>query len=138
MSTRSIIKFCYDDTDHISVYKHWDGYPESTVPLIQEFLKWNGSRNGDLSYTVANFCYWFKSNRDNPSLDGDDDNHHTGLGILSSGDVNPNVGEEFVYTVDLGKSQSIKENFGTKGMEWNFHDYEEEIEDAYNKEYVTV
>ena len=127
MATRSIIQFT-NDGDTIAVYKHWDGYPESTVPLIQEFCKWNGGRNGDLSYTVANFCYWFKSNRDNPSLDGDNDNHHTGLGVLSTGDVNPNIGEEFVYTVDLGKSQSIKENFGTKGEVGDFKGtYEEPV-----------
>lgn len=126
MSTRSIIKFT-DGEDTIAVYKHWDGYPESTVPLIQEFCKWNGGRNGDLSYTIANFCYWFKSNRDNPSLDGDDDNHHTGLGVLTSGDEEPHIGEEFIYTVDFVKG-TIVENFGTKGEEWDFKGtYEEPV-----------
>lgn len=126
MSTRSIIQFT-NDGDTIAVYKHWDGYPESTVPLLQEFCKWNGGRNGDLSYTVANFCYWFKSNRDSKGLDGDDDNHHTGLGVLTTGDEKANIGEEYVYVVDFVKG-TIEENFGTKGEVWDFKGtYEEPV-----------
>ena len=59
MGTRSIITFKSEE-GVLQVYKHWDGYPETTVPELQEFLKWNGHRNEQLDYTMANYCYWHK------------------------------------------------------------------------------
>ena len=43
-----------------TVYRHSDGYPESVIPDLKEFLKWNEGRNFDLEYQVANFIYWSK------------------------------------------------------------------------------
>ncbi|MBA7647678.1 hypothetical protein ES703_55456 [subsurface metagenome] len=43
-----------------TVYRHSDGYPESVIPDLKEFLKWNESRNFDLEYQAANFIYWSK------------------------------------------------------------------------------
>jgi len=42
------------------VYRHWDGYLSGVLPDLAEFFKWNGSRNSDLSYAVANFVTWSK------------------------------------------------------------------------------
>lgn len=117
MATRSIIKFT-DGDDMIGVYKHWDGYPDVTVPMIQEFVKWNGMRNGDLEYTVANFCFWYKH-------EGEERDYHTGIGVLSN--ANADRGQEYEYIVDL-VNQSINE-VQTTGKTWNFTEYEpEEVE----------
>jgi len=43
-----------------TVYRHSDGYPESVIPDLKEFLKWNEGRNFDLEYQAANFIYWSK------------------------------------------------------------------------------
>ena len=126
MSTRSIITFKLGD-EILQVYKHWDGYPETTVPELQKFLKWNGHRNDDLSYTMANFCYWFKTKtfeeqkvamEERQMVDGKKDSFyedfmksqntsaHTGLGILPKKVMNfKQASEEYMaeyfYTVDL-------------------------------------
>ena len=43
-----------------TVYRHSDGHPESVIPDLNEFLKWNEGRNFDLEYQAANFIYWSK------------------------------------------------------------------------------
>jgi hypothetical protein len=111
MATRSIIKFT-DGSDVIGVYKHWDGYPDVTVPMIQEFVEWNGMRNGDLEYTVANFCFWYKH-------EGEERDYHTGIGVLANADGDR--GQEYEYIVDLN-DQSITATLGTNKV-WNFTEY---------------
>ena len=121
MSTRSIITFKLGD-EILQVYKHWDGYPETTVPELQKFLKWNGQRNDDLSYTMANYVYWYKMTNFNDQVKMYKDNHtgkevknfiesgnscqHTGLGMLSNKVMNfkqasNEYNAEYFYTVDL-------------------------------------
>jgi len=122
MGTRSIITFKSEE-GIVQVYKHWDGYPDTTVPELQEFLKWNGHRNDDLSYTMANYCYWhkdksFKSQveayKDRKGseadmkyfLEGHDTCQHTGLGILPEKVMNfkqasEEYNAEYFYVVDL-------------------------------------
>jgi hypothetical protein len=104
MSTRSMIKFQCDD-ESVSVYKHWDGYPEVTIKELQTFLKWNGARNDDLPYTVANFCYWYKKGHE----------EHTGLGVISNPDQD--WGQEYMYTVHLKNNRITEKN---SSGEWNF------------------
>ena len=43
-----------------TVYRHSDGYPESVIPDLKEFLNWNRGRNFDLECQAANFIYWSK------------------------------------------------------------------------------
>ena len=126
MSTRSIITFKSEE-GIVQVYKHWDGYPDTTVPELQEFLKWNGHRNDDLTYTMANYCYWFKtktfaeqkeSMAERQKVDGKKDSFyedfmkshntsaHTGLGILPNKVMNfkqasDEYNAEYFYVVDL-------------------------------------
>ena len=42
------------------IYCHFDGYPESIIPRLNEFLNWNERRNHDLDYKAANFILWVK------------------------------------------------------------------------------
>ena len=121
MSTRSIITFKLGD-EILQVYKHWDGHPETTVPELQKFLKWNGHRNDDLSYTMANYCYWhknmtfeeqkeqFKDKMNEPFykdfFKGQDTSAHTGLGVLPNKVMNykqasEEYNAEYFYVVDL-------------------------------------
>lgn len=58
MSTRSYIKFI-DGKNIITIYKHWDGYPSSTIQELEDFFKWDGV-NSRGSYTVANFITFHK------------------------------------------------------------------------------
>jgi hypothetical protein len=43
-----------------TVYRHSDGYPESVIPDLKEFLEWNKGRNFDIECQAANFIYWSK------------------------------------------------------------------------------
>jgi len=47
-------------TKRRTIYRHSDGYPESVIPDLKEFLGWNKERNFDLEYQAANFIYWSK------------------------------------------------------------------------------
>ena len=153
MGTRSIITFMsridtpvelpyrYGDPteprlEGISIYKHWDGHTETTVPELQEFLKWNGNRNDDLEYTVANYVYWYKNKHQRQQeADGHGDLGtngcgHTGLGITVKkfflGDTKQickeayeSHGAEYVYVVDLD-DKKIRELTGLE--EWGFEE----------------
>ena len=111
MSTRCMIEFKHSGESHL-IYQHWDGYPEHTEPKLKEFLKWNKSRNNDLSYSVANFILWAKLN-DHVLMSHDDepksikailnepntnDDMHTGYGILKNANM---YGIEYHYIVNL-------------------------------------
>jgi hypothetical protein len=120
MGTRSIITFKSEE-GILQVYKHWDGYPDTTVPELQEFLKWNGHRNNDVSYTMANYVYWHKNmtfeeqkkqykDRDDKDLlewiKSGNSCAHTGLGILPNKVMNfrqasEEHNAEYFYVVDL-------------------------------------
>ena len=43
-----------------TIYRHSDGYPESVIPDLKEFLEWNKERNFDIECQAANFIYWSK------------------------------------------------------------------------------
>jgi len=123
MSTRSLIKFVYGK-DSVTIYRHWDGYLSGVLPELEEFLKWNGWRNDDLTYTVANFVSYFKLKsalsyladdykvKDKPKslqnmLDKPDFNDylHTGYGIFQKMTEKEVLASwaEFYYVIDLKK-----------------------------------
>ena len=135
MSTRSIITFKSEE-GIVQVYKHWDGYPDTTVPELQEFLKWNGHRSDDLSYTMANFCYWYKNKHfedqkvamaERQMVDGKKDSFyenfmkshntcaHTGLGIcygkpiMNYRKASEEYNAEYFYIVDLDQERIYEE-----------------------------
>ena len=68
MGTRSIITFKSEE-GILQVYKHYDGYTEHTIPELQKFLKWNGHRNDDLTYTMAHYCYCHKMTNFNDQIE---------------------------------------------------------------------
>ena len=127
MSTRSLITF-KNEEGVIQIYKHWDGYPETTVEELQSFLKWNGHRNDDLSYTVANYCHWYKS-RYAKLNDGDcmkkadtNDHAHTGIGIQPTPIMNgkkayEEMNAEYFYIVDLDQERIYEE---ATSQYWSF------------------
>jgi len=127
LSTRTIIRF-KQGKEFVDVYQHGDGYPSWTIPELERFLKWNGIRNDDLSYAVANFVtfgkletfvHWidwdkeFKNKKPNAEnmrklFQNGDSNFsalHTGYGIVGQlTDKELNEGEfdmEFYYVVDF-------------------------------------
>lgn len=59
MSTRSIIKFV-QGKNSVTIYRHSDGYPSGFFGDFEKFIKWNGWRSADISYTVVNFVTYFK------------------------------------------------------------------------------
>jgi len=93
MSTRSIIRFV-QGKNSVTIYRHSDGYPSGVLPDMERFLKWNGWRSADMSYTVVNFLAFFKL--ENALRYGDkslklmlekpdfNSQLHLGFGILSS------------------------------------------------------
>ena len=142
MSTRSIITFKSEE-GIVQVYKHWDGYPDTTVPELQEFLKWNGHRNDDLSYTMANYCYWFKTKtfeeqtkayKDEQGMQDFLTSHntsaHTGLGILPNKvmdfkQASDEYNAEYFYVVDLEQeridemvTETMWDFTNKKGVKW--------------------
>lgn len=69
MSTRAVYTF-YDQAERFSVYKHFDGYPERAIPLINKacehsrtrfepgefaaaFIAANKARGGDIALTIG-------------------------------------------------------------------------------------
>lgn len=131
MGTRSILEFI-EGTNKIQVYRHWDGYVKGVLPDLEAFLKWNGSRSNDLSYTVANFILWSKLNgiirnceyakkqsktdkywADQPksveemfSKADSNDNLHTGFGImdkLANETEFIDYGAEYFYRISLNE-----------------------------------
>ena len=125
MSTRSLITF-KNEEGVIQIYKHWDGYPETTVEELQSFLKWNGHRNDDLSYTVANYCHWYKSRYAKPQEDitkiDTNDHAHTGIGIqpipiMNGKKAYEEMNAEYFYIVDLDQERIYEE---VTSQYWDF------------------
>ena len=114
MSTRSLIHFIDSEGNKVSTYRHYDGYPEAVLPELEAFLKWNGGRNDDLSYTIANYFYYMKKTRVEKSKKDDfykkankadrermlrNYNELTGFGLCIGGITD--CGQEFEYEVHL-------------------------------------
>lgn len=117
MGTRCTIQFRQDGKS-ITIYQSMDGNPEFTIPYLQKFLKWNGTRCEDVEYTSANFVfyakflamvdhikYWKKEEPSEPqsleeyfesAKDGMGATH-TGYGIVD----NQRQNEQYFYVVDL-------------------------------------
>lgn len=98
MSTSAQILFKFED-GQVLVYKHWDGYPKGVIPHLKEFLKWNGSRNNDPSYTIANYFYWAKTQ---------DDATHTSYGLSYNNQL---MSIDYFYTLEFfDKSRNMIES----------------------------
>lgn len=61
MSTRCLINFSNDleeTKEGITIYKHWDGYPDNVLPLLKDFLKRNTRE--DIDYKSAGFLRYIQ------------------------------------------------------------------------------
>lgn len=119
MSTRSNIRI-QSGNRKFQIYRHWDGYPEGVVPDLQEFFAWNKGRNDDLSYTIANFFYFFKRSAEENEVEQRKEDKRieeftgpswknpthlsgilTGYGIVEAQDPEPETWIEWFYVADL-------------------------------------
>jgi hypothetical protein len=100
MATRAIIK---TEGCKVAIYKHFDGYPEATLPWLKEFNEdFEKHRPGDPSYKVAQLLRSSVREQNKYSLD---DSPYTGWGIL----VNPGeYGAHYVYTLHKDGSVSYR------------------------------
>ena len=90
MATRASI--AVEGFKEVKVYKHWDGYPEATLPWLEKFNKdFAEKRGNDPTYKFAQLLR--SSVRDAEEFDLDP-SVHTGWGVVPRGD---DYGEEFRY-----------------------------------------
>lgn len=109
MSTRSQIRFIerYIDKNGkqlaytYQIYRHSDGYLEGVIPDFYEFFTWYMSepmyRDGDPSYSAADFIYWCKSTLSEDIKKSGYDK--LGYGVENVGEIHGD--EEWLYEVDL-------------------------------------
>lgn len=117
MSTRCQILFRTKDAELLT-YKHHDGYPDGTIPLLRRYYRWMPRH--ELEYFTATWFYYVKrryektflENRDRAAADRHTlpmetqalgRNHGVALsyGICADGRLHGDI--EHVYVVDLGR-----------------------------------
>jgi hypothetical protein len=92
MGTRAIIKV--EGVPEVQVYKHYDGYPEGTLPWLKAFNKTFAETRGyDPGYKLAQLL---RSSIADAEKFGLDTSKTTGWGVFP---VGPDMGEEYVYTL---------------------------------------
>ena len=92
MATRALITI--DGMDKIGIYKHWDGYPEATLPWLEKFHKdYLDNRGWDPEYELAQLLRSSIADAEEFELDK---SKYIGWGIvdLSTGDE---YGAEYEY-----------------------------------------
>ena len=102
MATRCEIKV--DGVDYAKVYKHWDGYPEATLPWLKSFNKsFAESRGDDPQYKFAQLLRSSAFDCEKFDLDPSDT---TGWGVVKFGD---DCGTEYTYTLKADGSVEVQE-----------------------------
>ena len=95
MSTNAIIKV--EGIDFVMLYKHWDGYPGSTLPWLEEFNEdFKTNRGNDPEYKFAQLLR--SSERDGDKFEMDRCKH-TGWGVLPY-EVNTDAPYEYILNED--------------------------------------
>lgn len=102
MSTRCTIKI--EGVPTVKVYKHFDGYPEATLPWLQHFnAEFTKKRGDDPEYKFAQLLR-------SSSIDADtfhlDPSRETGWGVVPYED---SYGAEFEYTLKADGSVKVNE-----------------------------
>lgn len=100
MATRATIYV--EGIDTVKVYKHWDGYPEATLPWLEDFNKsFTEQRGVDPDYKFAQllrssckFAELLRSSMRDASKYHLDDSELTGWGVV---DINADCLEEHEY-----------------------------------------
>jgi len=79
MSTNAVIQV--EGIDFAEVYKHWDGYPEATLPFLEAFNKdFAKHRGDDPTYKFAQLLRDTVRRQDEFNLDP---SCHTGWGVYA-------------------------------------------------------
>lgn len=90
MGTRCVIRV--EGFDGVELYKHWDGYPDSTLPWLEKFNQdFAKNRGDDPNYKFAQLLR--SSARDAKEFNLDD-SKYTGWGVFLKDEVG---GIEYVY-----------------------------------------
>ena len=90
MGTRAAIKL--EGFEVCQMYKHWDGYPEATLPWLQKFnAEFSAHRKDDPEYKMAQLLRSSSYMRDEFGLDS---SNTTGWGVTAYGE---GWGQEFTY-----------------------------------------
>jgi len=101
MATRSVIKV--EDFTSVQLYKHWDGYPEATLPWLEEFNKQFAENRGkDPSYKFAQLIRSSVFMKDEFGLD---ESTETGWGVVG---YNDDMGQEYEYTLHTDGTVAYK------------------------------
>lgn len=92
MATRSVIKV--EGFTTAQLYKHWDGYPDSTLPWLEKFNReFTEKRGDDKSYKFAQLIRSSVFMQEEFRLD---ESTTTGWGVVG---YDSDCGEEFIYTL---------------------------------------
>tara|TARA_R100000655_G_scaffold101532_1_gene146767 strand:+ start:261 stop:623 length:363 start_codon:yes stop_codon:yes gene_type:complete len=95
MSTNAIIRI--EGIDFAQVYKHWDGYPQATLPWLKAFNeKFASERGSDPEYKLAQLL---RSSAFEAKTFNLDDSKLTGWGLSPFQDPEK-CGAVFVYTLE--------------------------------------
>ncbi len=117
MSTRANIKLVDSNKDELWFYRHSDGYPEETMPLLEKFLKL--VEEGKIRDNVGQAAGWlimfgakeYETNHKGEKHDitEPNDNAYDGWKV---GAIEPTTGEhgdiDYLYTIDLEHKTIIR------------------------------
>lgn len=93
----------------VKLYKHWDGYPERTLPWLEKFNKeFTQARGVDPNYKFAQLIRSSVRMAEEFDLDI---SHHTGWGVMP---INENCGEEYIYTLQDDGTVTYKCMYDTR------------------------
>lgn len=102
MSTNATIKI--EGINYAKVYKHWDGYPEATLPWLQDFnRRFTEGRGDDAEYKFAQLLRDSALNADKFDLDN---STTTGWGVIH---YDASYGAEYEYVLKKDGSVEVHE-----------------------------
>jgi len=94
MATRALIKIEDSELKDIAVYKHFDGYPEATLPWLEYFhKKFLDNRGWDPQYEFAQLL---RSSAWDAAKFNLDNSKETGWGVVNTA-VAGNLSAEYLY-----------------------------------------
>jgi len=125
LGTRSEIRIGNNGNAEVTLYKHWDGYPEAMIPMFKDFRKFAdecvGTQKHWLSYPedvaamLIAFDYELQKKRKRTAKKEYKDYIYTRPDIRPMGQMDDFV--EYVYDLDLGDSES-------RGKKWTLKIHE--------------
>jgi hypothetical protein len=86
------------------VYKHWDGYPEATLPWLEAFNAEFAEKRGDDD--EYKFAQLLRSSAFDSGAFKLDSSRETGWGVIG---YSSEAGEAYEYTLEVDGSVTVKE-----------------------------